>query len=160
MHSPQTQTSPDQSLAAPIEARVNLPSKNRTTHTMSIALNFPGSKSPEAVAWLIGREMLADASEAARKLGGGWRNGVSMFAALPEMKFALLIAPTPRRITSRAPYVMMARDVPTLAAVTAHACGLLSDITCQWMYMSRDERACEAVRRVSLADAQVFGGAQ
>ena len=126
----------------------------------SIALNFPGCKSPQAVALLIGRDMLPEAQEAAETLGGGWRDGVAMFAAMGPMPFALLIAPTPQRIVRSAPIVFIAQDVPTLAAATQRACSMLDDITCQWMYMSRDERACEAVRRVSLADAQVIGGAQ
>lgn len=156
----QKETSPDQSLQARIEARVNPPPKNRTTHDMSIALKFPGSKSPKAVALLVGRDMLMDAKDAGASLGGGWRSGISIFAARPDMRYALLIAPTPGRIRKRAPYLLMAPDLLTLTAATHHVCGMLSDVTCKWVYLSRDEQACAAVRRVTLADAAVVGGAQ
>lgn len=112
-----------------------------------------------ARAMVVTRDSIDDARKVVKTLGGGWRTGLETWAAMPNMGYAVLLAPTRKRIRKAAPYVIMAADRATLLATVDNACTALADVTCQWILPVPVELR-DQLQRSLLASADAVGGVQ
>lgn len=71
--------------------------------------------------------------------GGGWSEGVQLFAAHAQIPYLVLAAYEKRRIARRAPLVLLARNEQGLRHALSYTVGRLDDVTCAWLFFCTSE---------------------
>ena len=90
--------------------------------------------------------------------GGGWADGVRLFAEQGAFSYLVLAAYEKRRIARRAPLILLARDEQGLRHAVGYTCERLDDVTCAWFFFCASETRAIAEPLIA-ADARSEGRA-